>query len=115
MRRVGMSGMGRLGMTRVPARCGLGFLLAVALLGCGQRSDRSNAVEGSPTVIRRGLSGEPASLDPAAVPDTFSSQVVGGLVRGSDRRIAVRIRAAGRRVFLEVDPAGTQYRFHLPR
>src|SRR5580658_3836978 len=44
---------------------GVGFLV-LAVLGCSHPQDSSN----SPQVLRRGLSGEPATLDPAASGDT---------------------------------------------
>ena len=100
-------------MSRALTRCGLGLFLAVAVLGCGHRSDRSRAVEGSPTVIRRGLSGEPASLDPAAVPDSFSSQVVEDLYEGLTVESPSGSALPGVASSWEVDPTGTQYRFHL--
>ena len=56
---------------------GVGLLVA-GLVGCGSPQTSSNSAE----VLHRGLSGEPATLDPAAAIDTFSSEVMADLYEG---------------------------------
>jgi hypothetical protein len=46
--------------------------LVLAVLGCSHPQNSSNV----PQVLRRGLSGEPATLDPVASGDTFSHEVL---------------------------------------
>ena len=83
------------------------------LSGCDRRSDHSGSLEGAGALIRRGLSGEPASLDPAAVPDSFSAQVVEDLYEGLTVESPSGSASPGVASSWEVDAAGTQYRFHL--
>jgi hypothetical protein len=45
-----------------------GGLLVVGILGCSQAQTPASTAQ----VLHRGLSGEPATLDPAAAADTFS-------------------------------------------
>jgi oligopeptide transport system substrate-binding protein len=63
--------------------------------------------------LRRGLSGEPASLDPASAADTFSSQVIQDLYEGLTRESPTGEVVPGVASSWTVDPTGTRYTFQL--
>jgi ABC-type oligopeptide transport system substrate-binding subunit len=52
--------------------------LLIALCGCGQSANRADSTQ----VLRRGLAGEPSSLDPAVAADNFSFQLLQDLYEG---------------------------------
>src|SRR5580692_948172 len=60
----------------------LGVSLAVS--ACDQQGAPSIGRD-SDVILRRGISGEPSSLDPATATDTFSSQVIQDLYEGLTR------------------------------
>lgn len=82
------------------------------LCGCSRSSeplgDRPSAIE-----LRRGLGGEPASLDPAAASDTFSTQVIQDLYEGLTTESAAGEIVPGVASSWTVDSTGTKYTFHL--
>jgi oligopeptide transport system substrate-binding protein len=94
------------------ARAALGLSLAF-LTACGHSSDQSSATGTAPTLLRRGLSGEPASLDPAAAPDTFSTQVVQDLYEGLTTESSTGSAVPGVASSWTVDPKGVHYTFYL--
>src|SRR6201999_4535769 len=63
--------------------------------------------------LRRGLSGEPATLDPAAAADSFSSQVIQDLYEGLTRESPTGEVVPGVAASWTVDPLGTKYVFKL--
>jgi oligopeptide transport system substrate-binding protein len=83
----------------------------IALCACGQSSEQSTV--GSTTTLRRGLGGEPASLDPAAASDTFSSQVIQDLFEGLTSESPSGEVMPGVARSWSVDSSGKQYRFQL--
>jgi oligopeptide transport system substrate-binding protein len=85
--------------------------LAGATSGCSQHTDV--ATESRTLELRRGISGEPASLDPAAATDNFSSQVIQDLYEGLTRESSSGEVVPGVASSWEVDPTGTKYTFHL--
>jgi oligopeptide transport system substrate-binding protein len=86
--------------------------LAGATGGCSQHTDV--AISGSHTLeLRRGIAGEPASLDPAAATDNFSSQVIQDLYEGLTRESSSGEVVPGVASSWDVDPTGTKYTFHL--
>jgi oligopeptide transport system substrate-binding protein len=86
--------------------------LAWATCGCSQRSD--DAMSGSnPLELRRGISGEPSSLDPAAAADNFSSQVIQDLYEGLTRESSSGEVLPGVAASWDVDATGTKYTFYL--
>ena len=95
-----------------PLRAALVLGLAWATCGCSQRSDvpmsGSHALE-----LRRGLSGEPSSLDPAAATDNFSSQVIQDLYEGLTRESSSGEVVPGVAASWDVDSTGTKYTFYL--
>jgi oligopeptide transport system substrate-binding protein len=64
-------------------------------------------------VLRRGLSGDLSSLDPAAAADTFSIQVLQDLYEGLTTESSTGAAVPGVAASWTVDSAGTQYTFHL--
>lgn len=86
--------------------------LATAIGGCSQ--DTGVAVSASHAQeLRRGIGGEPASLDPAAAADNFSSQVIQDLYEGLTRESPNGEVVPGVASSWDVDPSGTKYTFHL--
>jgi oligopeptide transport system substrate-binding protein len=87
------------------------LLTALSLLhGCGRESGSVHPTE---VALRRGLGGEPASLDPSAATDSFSVEVVQdlyeGLLReGPDGKIIPAVASSW-----SVDKQGTRYTFEL--
>jgi oligopeptide transport system substrate-binding protein len=95
-------------------------LLQVALVlgvagttgGCRQHAD--GAIAGSRALeLRRGIAGEPSSLDPGAAADNFSTQVIQDLYEGLTRESSSGEVVPGVASSWEVDPTGTKYTFHL--
>src|ERR1700730_18744140 len=86
--------------------------LLAALVGCSQQTDRSidasNLLE-----LKRGRGGEPASLDPAAASDNFSTQVIQDLYEGLTTESPTGEVVPGVASSWTVDAGGTQYTFRL--
>jgi oligopeptide transport system substrate-binding protein len=92
----------------------LAMVIAVALAigGCSQHTDV--AIAGSHGLkLQRGISGEPASLDPAAAADNFSTQVIQDVYEGLTRESSNGEVVPGVASSWDVDPSGTKYTFHL--
>jgi oligopeptide transport system substrate-binding protein len=89
-------------------RLGVGVLV-LAGLGCGHPQNPSK----SPQVLRRGLSGEPATLDPAASGDTFSHEVLEDLYEGLTSESPSGEVIPGVASSWSVDASGRQYTFRL--
>jgi oligopeptide transport system substrate-binding protein len=86
--------------------------LQTSLFGCSKQPALSTA--SSDTLeLRRGLGGEPASLDPAAASDNFSTQVIQDLYEGLTAESPSGEVVPGVASSWSVDEAGTQYTFHL--
>jgi oligopeptide transport system substrate-binding protein len=79
------------------------------LWSCGNQSDPV----GSAQVLRRGLAGEPASLDPATAADNFSFQVLQDLYEGLTVEAASGEVLPGVASSWSVDSTGTEYTFRL--
>jgi oligopeptide transport system substrate-binding protein len=88
----------------------LGLLTTLAVVGCGNGTQpKTQAGE----ILRRGLGGEPASLDPSAAVDTFSVQVVQDLYEGLVRETPKGEIAPAVATAWTLDASGTTYRFKL--
>jgi oligopeptide transport system substrate-binding protein len=87
---------------------GLGLLTA-GVLGCSQSDPPGNAAQ----VLHRGLSGEPATLDPAQATDTFSYEVMDDLYEGLTSESPTGAVIPGVASSWTVSASGTQYTFHL--
>ena len=62
----------------IHARVAFGVVLLASMLSCSKPAKLSD----SDNVLRRGLGGEPSSLDPAAAADNFSYEVMQDLYEG---------------------------------
>jgi len=65
------------------------------------------------TTLRRGLGGEPGTLDPGAAADSFSLEVLGDLYEGLTAEAADGTVVPGVAASWTVDPTGTRYEFYL--
>jgi oligopeptide transport system substrate-binding protein len=88
----------------------IGLAALILLVGCHRRSgdEAERAV-----LLRRGLSGDLSSLDPAAAADTFSIQVLQDLYEGLTAESPTGSAIPAVAASWSADPAGTQYTFHL--
>jgi oligopeptide transport system substrate-binding protein len=84
------------------------FPLLALQFACTQHTERSDE-----TTLRRGLSGEPASLDPAAATDNFSTQVIQDLYEGLTAESPTGEVVPGVASSWSVDQSGTKYTFQL--
>jgi len=84
-----------------------GGLLVVGILGCSQAQTPASTAQ----VLHRGLSGEPATLDPAAAADTFSSEVMEDLYEGLTTESPSGAVIPGVAASWTVNPSGTSTRF----
>jgi oligopeptide transport system substrate-binding protein len=89
-----------------------GALAVAALLGCNQHRAPSGS-EPTSSVLKRGLGGEPSTLDPAAAVDTFSTQLIQDLYEGLTVESSSGAVVPGIASSWQVDQSGTQYTFHL--
>jgi oligopeptide transport system substrate-binding protein len=94
------------------------FLRAVAsillMAGCQQKVESISAVSNdSNQTLRRGLGGEPSSLDPSSAPDTYSSEVLADVYEGLTMESADGTVVPGVAMSWTVDSGGTKYVFHL--
>jgi oligopeptide transport system substrate-binding protein len=87
---------------------GLG-LLVVAALGCSESHTPVTSAE----VLHRGLSGEPATLDPAEATDTFSYEVMDDLYEGLTTESPSGEVIPGVASSWTASASGTQYTFQL--
>src|ERR1700727_933454 len=102
-----MSSVNRIAVTAICC-----IALQSFLFGCskqpGASMGASDALE-----LRRGLGGEPASLDPAAASDNFSTQVIQDLYEGLTTESASGEVVPGVASSWSVDEKGTKYTFQL--
>jgi len=83
--------------------------LLAALLGCGPSAPSSTSAEN----LRRGLGGEPSTLDPAGAVDHFSIEVLRDLYEGLTSETPTGEVIPGVASSWRVDESGTQYTFEL--
>ncbi len=83
--------------------------LLMGLSGCGESTNSADSAEG----LRRGLAGEPSSLDPALAADNFSFQLLQDLYEGLTVESASGQILPGVAASWAVDSTGTEYTFHL--
>ena len=109
--------------TRVMLHCSVALLVALVFSGCGGQGDRaktkgevnSSDHEGTnhARVLRRGLPGEPRTLDPQLADDDFSFQIVRDLYEGLTAEDAFGKIVPGAASAWTVDETGTIYTFQL--
>jgi oligopeptide transport system substrate-binding protein len=80
--------------------------------GCHAKIAPQPSLEETAT-LRRGLGGEPGTLDPGAAADSFSAEVLGDLYEGLAVEAADGTIVPGVAVSWTVDSAETRYEFHL--
>jgi len=93
-----------------PLRSSSITLVVLAILGCSPSQSPSVG-----EVLHRGLSGEPAALDPAAAADTFSGEVIRDLYEGLTTESPAGEVIPGVASNWAVDASGTRYTFQLRR
>ncbi len=87
----------------------IGLCLIAGLWGCGHPTNPPTSAE----PLRRGLSAEPSTLDPAAAADNFSLEVVRDLYEGLTAESPTGEVIPGVASSWTVDPSGMQYTFQL--
>jgi oligopeptide transport system substrate-binding protein len=100
------------------ARGIFGALASILIaLGTGCHAQQGPAGQLSPlentVTLRRGLGGEPGTLDPGAAVDSFSLEVLGDLYEGLTAETADGSIVPGVAAWWTVDSAGKKYEFHL--
>jgi len=104
---------------RLLLQCGIVLFVITLGVGCtGKDQDRSRpGIEGDKSnplrILRRGLPGEPRTLDPQLADDTFSFPVLRDLYEGltaEDRNGQI---VAGAAESWTIDSTGTVYTFHI--
>ena len=94
----------------MPTKClAVGLALFATLVGC----DLSAPNSASQQTLRRGLGGEPSTLDPAGAVDTFSIEVLRDLYEGLTSETPTGDVIPGVASSWAIDPSGTQYTFEL--
>jgi oligopeptide transport system substrate-binding protein len=93
----------------------IGLLTLLACQGCNSNTDPSTDTTRNPDgpVLRRGIGGEPASLDPGEATDIFSFEVIRDLYEGLATESPDGTVVPGVASSWTVDPSGTQYTFQL--
>ncbi len=90
------------------------LLTLVAAQGCSSKTGTSAEPTASAnTLLRRGIGGEPASLDPGQAADTFSFEVIRDLYEGLATESADGTVIPGVATSWTVNQSGTQYIFQL--
>jgi oligopeptide transport system substrate-binding protein len=91
------------------------LLLILAIQGCNSNTapatDTTHKSKGQ--ILRRGIGGEPASLDPGEAVDTFSFEVIRDLYEGLTTEAPDGAVIPGVASSWTVNASGTQYTFHL--
>jgi len=93
----------------------VGLLISFTGPGCDSRSGSTaeSAHKASETILRRGIGGEPASLDPGQATDIFSFEVIRDLYEGLASEGPDGSVIPGVASSWTVDASGTQYTFQL--
>ena len=90
-------------------RLALGLCLLAGLWSCDRSATHLTFTPG----LHRGLAGEPSTLDPAAVADNFSAEVLRDLYEGLTTETPSGEVVPGVASTWSVDPTGRQYTFQL--
>jgi oligopeptide transport system substrate-binding protein len=102
-----------LGLSRKLLLCGVLLTTAIWGVACRQHGKGESAPSDDVRVLRRGLPGEPRSLDPQLADDDFSLQVVRDLYEGLTAEDASGHIIPGVASSWTLNEAGTTYIFHL--
>jgi oligopeptide transport system substrate-binding protein len=87
----------------------IGLALHAVLCSCGHGGTAVTV----PEVLRRGLGGEPSTLDPSTAADNFSQEVLRDLYEGLTSESPTGDVIPGVARSWDIDPTGTQYTFQL--
>lgn len=94
-------------------RCVIAAFLVMLVAACGYHTNGISRETGADRVLRRGLPGEPRTLDPQLADDDFSFEVVRDLYEGLTSENASGQVIPGAAASWTLDPTGTVYTFHL--
>jgi oligopeptide transport system substrate-binding protein len=94
-------------------RCGIFVAISILMAACSHHEAGSTGSIDANRVLRRGLPGEPRTLDPQLADDDFSLQVVRDLYEGLTSEDSSGRILPGVADSWTSDPTGTVYRFHL--
>jgi oligopeptide transport system substrate-binding protein len=100
-------------MRRLMLRCGIFVAISILMAACSHHEAGSTGSIDANRVLRRGLPGEPRTLDPQLADDDFSLQVVRDLYEGLTSEDSSGRILPGVADSWTSDPTGTVYRFHL--
>ena len=89
------------------------LFIALALLSGLCACSRQNNPASTPEVLRRGLGGEPSTLDPATASDNYSQEVLRDLYEGLTAESPKGEVIPGVASSWTIDASGTEYTFHL--
>jgi oligopeptide transport system substrate-binding protein len=93
----------------------VGFCLISCIQGCSSNTGAPSvpAPQTNNSTLKRGLGGEPSSLDPAEASDTFSFEVIRDVYEGLTTESPEGIVLPGVASSWSIDNSGTVYTFHL--
>jgi oligopeptide transport system substrate-binding protein len=100
------------GRRGVLLRCSMMLMMALAAAACHQQSGAAQT-KMEERVLKRGLPGEPRTLDPQLAEDDFSLQVLRDLYEGLTAEDAAGRVVPGAASSWTLDSTGTTYTFHL--
>ncbi len=101
-----------LGLVREAYPVYAGLLTLVVVLGCSRNTPQIDGLESSRT-LRRGLPGEPHTLDPQLADDSFSFPVLRDIYEGLTSEDAQGNIVAGTADHWVIERSGTSYTFHI--
>lgn len=94
-------------------RCTMSIAIVVSLVACGHHDTGATGQNEANRVLRRGLPGEPQTLDPQLADDDFSFQVLRDLYEGLTSEDDSGQIVPGAADSWTLDSTGTIYNFHL--
>lgn len=94
-------------------RCAIVAFIALLVAACGDHTNVFSGQTAADRVLRRGLPGEPRTLDPQLADDDFSFQVLRDLYEGLTSEDASGQVVPGVATSWTLDTTGTVYTFHL--
>ena len=89
--------------------CLTACVVVIGLAGC----TKSSGVADVNDTLRRGINGEPSTLDPTFAGDTFSTELIQDLYEGLTEATSDGGVIPGTAESWEIDPTGTEYTFKL--
>jgi len=99
--------------TRFMLRCGIIFAVIVGSVACDHQSASRDVSGNEARILRRGLPGEPRTLDPQLADDNYSFQIVRDLYEGLTAEDSSGRVVPGVAISWTLDETGTIYTFQL--